>query len=160
MNRVLALVIGLPLAFAACRQGEEPPPTDPLQDVFHRQAQEEGLSRAQTEGKRLFAHYCATCHGEVGRGDGQNSYNLDPPPPDFQESLSGHPSSYWREIIEGGTAAVGRSALCPPWGRTLTEGEIDALVSFLVRLIIGNVLGSSSDEEEEDRHHAIVDPKK
>lgn len=131
MSRGLTLLIALPLAFAACRRAAEPPPADPLQEVFHRQAQEEGLSRPQTEGKRLFAQYCATCHGEAGRGNGQNSYNLDPRPPDFQESLDGHPSSYWREIIEGGTTAVGRSALCPPWGRTLTEGEIDALISFL-----------------------------
>ena len=30
---------------------------------------------------------CFACHGPQGRGDGQNAYNLQPPPPDFQESL-------------------------------------------------------------------------
>ena len=67
------------------------------------------VSRTETEGKRLFAHYCATCHGERGQGDGQNAYNLDPKPPEFQQSLSTHAPSYWRQIIEGGSAAVGRS---------------------------------------------------
>jgi mono/diheme cytochrome c family protein len=100
-------------------------------DVFSRQAQEVGLTQTQTEGKRLFAHYCATCHGETGRGDGQNAYNLDPKPPDFQTALRSHPASYWEQVIVGGSAAVGRSPLCPPWSRTLGPGNIDSLVAYL-----------------------------
>ncbi len=100
-------------------------------DVLRRQTQEEGLSRTQTEGKRLFVHYCVTCHGERGEGDGQNAYNLDPKPPNFRESLRAHPSSYWRQVIWGGTAEVGRSALCPPRGRNLSAEEIDGLLAYL-----------------------------
>lgn len=114
-----------------CERGDTVGRGDPLMDVFRRQAQEEGLSRVQTEGKRLFAHYCVTCHGEHGEGDGQNAYNLEPAPPNFHESLRAQPSSYWREIISGGTVAVGRSALCPPRGRTLSSEEIDALLVYL-----------------------------
>jgi mono/diheme cytochrome c family protein len=102
--------------------------------VFRQHAQDEGLSRVQTEGKRLFAHYCATCHGAAGQGDGQNAYNLDPAPPDFGASLKQHPHSYWRQIIESGSAAVGRSPLCPPWGRSRTGEEIDALLAYLETL--------------------------
>jgi len=87
--------------------------------------------RGQTDGKRLFVHYCATCHGDAGQGDGQNAYNLDPPPPDFHESLKVHQPSYWRQIIEGGSVAVGRSPQCPPWGRTLASSDLDALVAYL-----------------------------
>jgi mono/diheme cytochrome c family protein len=125
----LAWLLGLVLS--ACSGGGEPAPGDPLEDVFNRQAQEEGLSRAQTEGKRVFVHYCVTCHGDEGHGDGQNAYSLDPNPPDFETSLSKNPPSYWRAIIEGGTASVGRSPLCPPWGRTLNGASIDNLVSYL-----------------------------
>ena len=103
-------------------------------NVFRRQVQEEGLTRTQTNGKRLFAHYCATSHGEAGAGDGQNAYNLEPKPPDFQQSLSQHAASYRRQIIEGGTAAVGRSALCPPWGLNLSAAQIDALLAYLDEL--------------------------
>ena len=129
--RSLKLWLSLSLALTACHRQRENPPSDPLADVFHRQEQEEGLSRNQTEGKRLFTHYCVTCHGAEGGGDGQNAYNLDPKPPDFRQSLRQQPTSYWREIIEGGTAAVGRSPLCPPWGRTLSRDDIDGLVSYL-----------------------------
>ena len=44
-------------------------------------------------GKDIFRHYCQTCHGETGAGDGFNAYNLDPRPrdlsdPAFQKSKS------------------------------------------------------------------------
>ncbi|MBI4888463.1 MAG: cytochrome c [Acidobacteria bacterium] len=100
-------------------------------DVFGRQAQEEGLSRIETDGKRLFVHYCVTCHGETGEGDGQNASTLAPAPPDFRASLPVHQPAYWKQIIEAGSVAVGRSPLCPPWGRTLPSDDITALVAYL-----------------------------
>lgn len=128
---ILALGVGTLLAVAGCRSDVDVPSSDLVVDVFERQAQEEGLTRLETSGKRLFAQYCVTCHGENGAGDGQNAYNLDPAPPDFQGSLSSHPPSYWRQIIESGSGAVGRSSLCPPWGRTITREDVDALVAYL-----------------------------
>lgn len=127
----LATVAGVVLPGMACRNGSETAAADPLADVFTRRAQEEGLTREQTDGKRLFARYCATCHGDAGQGDGQNAYNLDPKPPDFSESLRVHQPSYWRQIIEGGSAAVGRSSQCPPWGRTLGTSDFEVLVEYL-----------------------------
>jgi mono/diheme cytochrome c family protein len=100
-------------------------------DVFGKQAREEGLSRLETDGKRLFAHYCATCHGKTGEGDGQNASTLDPMPPDFRASLNAHQPAYWKQIIEAGSLAVGRSPLCPPRGRALASDDIDALVAYL-----------------------------
>jgi mono/diheme cytochrome c family protein len=136
VKRLAAVVVnGLLLSsLMGCRGRTRPAQAEPLGDVFRRHAQEEGLSRVQTEGKRLFARYCATCHGDAGQGDGQNAYNLDPVPPDFQQSLKAHPSSYWRQIIEGGSGAVGRSSLCPPWGRTLSGDDVAALVAYLETL--------------------------
>lgn len=126
----VAVASGLLLA-TACGRHPPAPPADPLMDVFRRHTQEEGLTRAQTAGKRLFAHSCVTCHGEHGDGNGQNAFNLDPKPPNFRDSLAAHPPSYWRQIIEGGSAAVGRSPLCPPRGRTLGRDDIDALIAYL-----------------------------
>jgi mono/diheme cytochrome c family protein len=130
-HAIALLGSGLLLALAGCRGQARAAQGAPLLDVFRKHAQEEGLTRVQTQGKRLFSHYCVTCHGEASHGDGQNAYNLDPKPPDFAASLKGHPEAYWRQIIEGGSSAVGRSPLCPPWGRTLTPTEIDALMAYL-----------------------------
>ena len=41
----------------------------------------------QREGKRLFEHYCSVCHGVSGAGDGFNSYNLNPKPNSFRDSV-------------------------------------------------------------------------
>ena len=127
----LAGVLSACLLISGCGRTKQTPLKDPLMDVFRRQEREEGLSRQQTVGKQLFGHYCVTCHGEQGEGDGQNAYNLDPAPPNFKESLELHPPSYWSEIIKGGTAAVGRSPLCPPWGHALNSQQIDAIVSYM-----------------------------
>ncbi len=134
MKLVVLSLVSLGLGLAGCRGAGSAPSPDPLGDVFRKRAQEEGLSRTETEGRRLFGQRCATCHGERGQGDGQNAYNLDPKPPDFQQSLRSHPPSYWRQMIEGGSASVSRSPLCPPWGRVLSGREIDALVAYLEAL--------------------------
>jgi len=127
------LVLGgaLLLGLTGCGGRAATAPGEPLRDVFRHHAQEEGLTRVETEGKRLFARYCVTCHGDDGHGDGQNAYNLDPTPPDLSTSLKQHPESYWRQIVESGTAAVGRSPLCPPRARSLSGEEIDSLMAYL-----------------------------
>ena len=131
---VLGVLLTAALGLTGCGRASRSTAPDSLGDIFRKVAQEEGLSRAETEGKRLFARHCATCHGERGQGDGQNASNLDPAPPDFQQSLRSHAPPYWRQIIEGGSAAVGRSPLCPPWGRALSAREIDTLVAYLEAL--------------------------
>ena len=98
-----------------------------MQEAFR----EGELSARESQGRRVFVQRCATCHGPQGRGDGQNAYNLQPPPPDFQESLPGLPVEDRRRVIEGGTVALGRSALCPPWGRSLGVSDVDALLAYL-----------------------------
>jgi mono/diheme cytochrome c family protein len=127
----LGLCLGVLMAATGCRRGTVAVQTDPLIEVFRKQAEEEGLSRLETDGKRLFAQYCVTCHGDNGAGNGQNASTLDPRPPDFRTSLSAHPPAYWKQIIEGGSIAVGRSPLCPPRGRTLTSDDVAALVAYL-----------------------------
>jgi len=123
---VALAVAGLALA-TACQRDAAPSPRDALQEAFR----ENGLTAVEAQGHRLFVARCATCHGMQGHGDGQNAYNLAPPPPDFQESLARLPVADRRRVVEGGTAAIGRSSLCPPYGRSLSADDVDALVAWL-----------------------------
>jgi mono/diheme cytochrome c family protein len=148
LKRSLALILASLLLLAGCGRSRHAVQADPLMDVFERQAQEEGLDRQQTLGKRLFGNYCATCHGDRGEGDGQNAYNLDPVPPNFKDALKSHPPSYWRQIIEGGTAALGRSPLCPPWGLELTKRQIDSIVSYMKVLAEPAAESKSADSKQ------------
>ena len=125
----MALAIALLLVvatLAGCRAAPVPG-KDAVQQAFR----DDSLSAREARGHRVFLQRCATCHGPQGRGDGQNSYNLQPAPPDFQESLAKLPVADRRKVIEGGTAALGRSPLCPAWGRSLGPDDVDALLAWL-----------------------------
>jgi mono/diheme cytochrome c family protein len=113
-------------AFWGCR-GVPQQGRDALQEAFR----EGTLTAAEARGHRVFLQRCATCHGAEGHGDGQNAYGLTPPPPDFQESLARVTPAERRRIIVDGTASVGRSPLCPPRGRSLSEDEVEGLLAWL-----------------------------
>jgi mono/diheme cytochrome c family protein len=118
--------IAAALAVGACR-APAPPARDAVQAAFR----EGALTAREARGHRVFRQRCATCHGPEGRGDGQNAYSLRPPPPDFQESLAKLSPADRRKIVESGTASLGRSPLCPPWGRSLGPDDVDAVLAWL-----------------------------
>jgi mono/diheme cytochrome c family protein len=84
-------------------------------------------------GKEVFRHYCQTCHGETGAGDGFNAYNLDPRPRDlsdlaFQKRKS---DADFADAVRRGGAGVGLSPLMPPWSHTLSARQIDEVILYL-----------------------------
>ena len=116
---------------AACRHAPQPePPADSLLDAVRADERQGNLSYAESQGKRLFIHYCETCHGEDGKADGQNASNLSPPPPDMTVARSGRDAASIRRAIAQGSTAIGRSPLSPPWGRSLSPQQIDYLVAY------------------------------
>ena len=115
---------------AACRSGPRPEPGDPMLDAIRADEREGKLTYVESQGRRLFVHYCATCHGDDARGDGQNASNLNPPPPDMTASRTPQDPALIRRVIAEGSAAVGRSPLSPPWGRSLSQQQIDYLVAY------------------------------
>jgi len=91
------------------------------------------LAYEARQGQAVYRHYCQTCHGEAGAGDGFNAYNLDPHPrdlsdPAFQKAKS---DADLADAIRRGGAGVGLSALMPPWGHTLSERQVADVVAFL-----------------------------
>jgi mono/diheme cytochrome c family protein len=122
-----ALVV---LVATGCHRHAAAPPADPMLEALRAEDQAAGLTYAQGEGKQLFDHYCATCHGDEGKGDGQNASNLNPPVPDLTAAKSGEDAAFVRRVIAEGSAAVGRSPLSPPWGRSLSPQEIEYLTLY------------------------------
>ena len=122
------------LAAAGCHRQAGAPPADPSLDALRAENQAAGLNYAQGQGKHLFDHYCVTCHGDEGKGDGQNASNLNPQVPDLTASKSMADPAYVRRVIAEGSAAVGRSPLSPPWGRNLSSQEVEYLVLYCEKL--------------------------
>ena len=101
-----------------------------------------------SEGKKLFGHFCAHCHGLQGDGDGFNAEYLEKEPAElshekFQSKKTNH--QIYRSIHKGG-AGVRKSHLMPAFGSTLSEAEIWALVAY-VRSLGG------------DHSHPVILPK-
>ena len=91
------------------------------------------LSYEQSNGKKLFEHYCAVCHGESGEGDGFNAYNLNPRPRNLadRQAMKAFSDQQIFDVISQGGADRGKSNLMPPWGRTLNERQIRYLVAYI-----------------------------
>jgi mono/diheme cytochrome c family protein len=124
------VVVALFLVTAACHRRAPVPPADPALEALRAEEQTEGLTYAEGQGKQLFGRYCATCHGDGGQGDGQNASNLNPSVPDLTASKNLADAIYVRRVIAEGSAAVGRSPLSPPWGRSLSSQEIEYLTLY------------------------------
>lgn len=122
----LVLAAGL----AGCHRQAPAPPDEPMLAALRGGEHAAGLTYAESQGRVLFQHYCATCHGDEGKGDGQNASNLTPAPPDLTAPKTAPDPAYLRKVIALGSSAVGRSPLSPPWGRSLREQEIDDLVLY------------------------------
>jgi mono/diheme cytochrome c family protein len=95
-------------------------------------APEPPLTYEARSARDVYRHYCQTCHGETGAGDGFNAFNLDPHPRDFSDpAFQKKSDADIRDAILRGGAGVGLSPLMPPWGRTLGDRKIDDVVSYL-----------------------------
>jgi mono/diheme cytochrome c family protein len=91
---------------------------------------------ATRSAQALYGAYCAACHGVAGRGDGPNAPYLPVKPAAHasREAMSLRSDDALFDTISGGGAIMNRSPRMPPFGETLTPGEIHALVAYIRQL--------------------------
>lgn len=91
------------------------------------------LTYEQSQGKYIFARYCAVCHGVEGRGDGFNAYNLDPKPRDFTDSgfISIFPDERLAQVTMLGGRAVNKSQTMPAFEWTIGKDDIGYVVAYV-----------------------------
>ena len=85
-----------------------------------------GNEKATLAGKKLFAQYCAICHGNKGKGDGMAGMALKPRPANFTKDavqLQTDGAIYWK-MTEG-------KAPMAAYKETLTEEQRWQLVNFI-----------------------------
>ncbi len=87
------------------------------------------------EGARLFASFCAPCHGETGGGDGTYlAAGVAAVPPDFAEvEVAARLRRDQLRTRLSAPAPAGESH-CPPWGDTFTPEEVQALAAWVETL--------------------------
>ena len=141
MRSKLIVVLGLLLSAGfgtSCREKLAAAKPDPLSRAYDSEPDVNDPQRVipldyqQAQGRRMFYQYCVWCHADATPAGPSNRSNLNPAPPLANDgavfnSLS---DDFMRNIVTLGGSAVGKSALMPPWGRTLKPDDIDAAIAF------------------------------
>ncbi len=92
---------------------------------------------ALADGASDFATFCGSCHGVGGAGDGAAAVALDPKPANFTAPefwTEDKTDDYLAKVIKEGGAAVGKSPMMAPWGGSLSDEQIAAIVEHLKTL--------------------------
>lgn len=90
------------------------------------------LGYQESQGKRIFYQYCVWCHADASPAGPSNRSNLTPQPPLLNdgEKLNQESDEFMQNIITLGGSALGKSAMMPPYGKTLSAAEIKAVIAF------------------------------
>ena len=91
---------------------------------------------ALADGASDYATMCATCHGTKGAGDGIAAGGLPVKPANFTDPAfwsSRDDATVTKAIKEGGLS-VGKSAMMVPFGSSLSDDKIAAIVTYLKTL--------------------------
>lgn len=90
------------------------------------------LGYQESQGKRVFYQYCVWCHADASPAGPSNRSNVTPVPPLMNdgEKLNGESDEFMQNIITLGGSALGKSAMMPPYGKTLSPEEIKAVIAF------------------------------
>jgi len=90
------------------------------------------LGYQQAQGKRVFYQHCVWCHADTTPAGPSNRSNLTPVPSLLNDgaTLNVESDEYMQNIITLGGSAMGKSAMMPPYGRTLSVEEILSVIAF------------------------------
>ena len=107
----------------------QPPAIDHTAGGHSATAHTEALLR----GQHLFVQYCASCHGESGKGDGPGGANLSIKPQDLTLGAVMNPltNEFLHRAISDGPQSVGLSSLMPPFKPQLSDRQIDEIILYI-----------------------------
>ena len=89
--------------------------------------------KGETTFKFKYEHFCAPCHANNGNGEGQFAAAGMTPKPAVLNS-NAYSVGDIKKVITGGSAGVGKSNLCPPWGMTFDKVWIEGVANYVTTL--------------------------
>jgi mono/diheme cytochrome c family protein len=91
------------------------------------------LNYQQAQGARIFQSDCVWCHADATPAGPSNRSNVTPAPPLINDGATLNPLSdeFVQNVITLGGSAMGKSAMMPPWGRTLSGDEIRSVIAYM-----------------------------
>jgi cytochrome c oxidase cbb3-type subunit 3 len=138
----LAIILAAGALMCACRNNANLPAAGPLDAAYDSEQDPNDPQRLlpldyeQAQGKRIFYDKCVWCHSDSTPAGPSNRTNLTPQPPSLSDGNIMNPLSqdFVRNIVLLGGSALGKSAMMPPWGNTLSEEEIQAVIAYSRRI--------------------------
>ena len=139
MRRLLFSVLLLALTgFAACSKKNPSPAPNSLRSAYDSEPDWNDPQRVipltyeQAQGKRIFYQQCVWCHADSTPAGPSNRSNVTPTPSLFNDGslLNSQSDDFLQNIITLGGSALGKSAMMPPYGKTLSQGDIRSLIAF------------------------------
>jgi len=139
MRRLLFSVWLLALTgFAACSKKNPSPAPNSLRSAYDSEPDWNDPQRVipltyeQAQGKRIFYQQCVWCHADSTPAGPSNRSNVTPTPSLFNDGslLNSQSDDFLQNIITLGGSALGKSAMMPPYGKTLSQGDIRSLIAF------------------------------
>jgi cytochrome c oxidase cbb3-type subunit 3 len=133
------LLLAILTAATSCRKSEMAAKADPLRNAYDTETDWNDSQRLiplnyqQAQGKRVFFTNCVWCHADATPAGPSNRSNLTPAPSLMNDgaTLNGVSDEFLQNIIVLGGSAMGKSAMMPPWGQTLSQDEIKAVIAFM-----------------------------
>lgn len=135
---ILFLIIPSIAILSSCQHKPAAAPANPLLNAYDVEQSSDdpqrliSLNYQQAQGKRVFNNNCVWCHAGTTPAGPSNRSNLSPTPPLFTdgERFNSLSDDSMRNTITLGGSAMGKSAIMPPWGQTLTQDEIRAVLAY------------------------------
>ena len=135
---LFTLLVAGSLTLTACHRKSTAVPRDPLLGAYDSEQDWNdpqntiALNYQEAQGKRVFYNNCVWCHADATPAGPSNRSNLTPNPPLLNDgaTLNGVSDEFMQNIITLGGSAMGKSAMMPPWGLTLSPDEIRAVIAF------------------------------
>jgi len=135
IGAVILMTLG---ELSGCRKHAETVKADPLLAAYDTEADWTEAQRViplnyqQAQGKRIFYQECVWCHADATPAGPSNRSNLVPVPPLMNDgaTLNAESDEYMQNIVTLGGAAMGKSAMMPPYGRMFSMGEIRSVIAF------------------------------
>jgi mono/diheme cytochrome c family protein len=135
----LQCLVLLPLVLlTSCGKRSDKAKPDPLLDAYETEQDWNdpqhliSLNYQQAQGKRVFYMHCVWCHADSTPAGPSNRSSVTPTPPLANDgaTLNALSDDFMENIITLGGSAMGKSVNMPPWGRTLKQGDIKAVIAF------------------------------
>ncbi|MGH7344674.1 MAG: cytochrome c3 family protein [Candidatus Rokuibacteriota bacterium] len=84
-------------------------------------------------GRELYVRYCATCHGDAGRGDGASAASFATKPSDLTDGrlMNGLPDEFLSNVILNGGPAEGLSPGMPPLAAYLSRDDTRQVIQYI-----------------------------